>query len=577
MIRFCTGAPRSSWKNPGIGVALSLAALLAVVATAVAQTPPLRLPGAAEPGRRERPTPPLPDAPSELQWIIDLPAGVEPPEALAEETMTLDDIALTGVTAYRRADLLDLFDRYLGTEITLGEFYAIARAIQARYQADGYLLSFTYVPPQTVEDGVFTIAVVEGYIDKLIVEDANQALKRTLERVLAPTTRSQPLRSDVLERSLLLANDLPGIRVTGVLQPSEGVRGAAELVVKVAHDATDGTLVVDNRGSEFTGPWRANGRFSLNSFLGRGEQLSVDALVTADTRELKAFGLDYSQPVGADGLRVAAGVGYNVSEPGFTLDQFDVETTSLSANLDATYPLIRSRDRTLTLGAGLAFLNTEVDLLGGDFSRDRIRTLNAVLNYSQSGLLGGNSGLTLRFTQGLPVLAATDPDKDTTSRADAEPTFNRLNLDVVHAQPLPGRFSLLVSASGQYAASPLPAAEEFALGGERFGRAYNPAEITGERGIALSLEMGYDYNPKYELLERVRPYVFYDFGKSWDESSSSSAGLAQSLASAGLGVRMNLAYGATLDFEYAHPLTRTPSNQSGDKDGRFFVFIGFHF
>ncbi len=219
-----------------LGLLLSAAALaysLALFAAGPAAAQITKLPGAAEPGRPEPKPPSLPSAPLELRWIIELPPGPEPPKELRDKTLDLTDLVLEGVTAYEREDLLDLFQHHLGSTITFAQFYAISRAIQSRYRKDGYILSFSYVPPQTVESGIFKIAVVEGFIDRVVVEDAEGTLKRTLEQSLAPLTRSRPLRSNDLERYLLLANDLAGVKLTSVLQPSKTTRGATELIVKV--------------------------------------------------------------------------------------------------------------------------------------------------------------------------------------------------------------------------------------------------------------------------------------------------------------------------------------------------------
>ncbi len=509
--------------------------------------------------------------------MIDLPPGVEPPESLAGQLLRLDDLEFLGVTAYERDDLLPLFEDYLGREITLREFYAISQALQARYHQDGYLLSFTYVPPQAVSDGIFTIAVVEGYVDRVTVHDVEGRLKTTLARVLAPISESRPLRADILERYMLLANDLSGIRLTGILQPSDAAHGAAELAVKVDHTPVAASAQIDNRGSEFTGPWQARSGFRLNSLLGLGETLSVDATVTADPSELALLDLAYIHPLGAEGLRFNGSVSYSKSEPGFTLTPFEVQTDSLNVAMGLSYPLVRSRERTLTLHGELGYLNTKVDLLGADFSRDRLRTALAGLSYRQAGFLNGTLNIVGQVIQGLPILGATDPDSDATSRADAEPTYTKAVIDAVHRQSLTERIGLTVSVNAQVAFGPLPAAEEFALGGERFGRAYNPGEVTGEHGFAVAAELGYDLPFETEYVERVRPYLFYDFGKVWDEDTSSSDGLAQSLSSAGLGVHVDFSNAAYADFEYAYPLTRRPSNQRDNKSGRVFVIFGMRF
>jgi len=220
-----------------------------------AQSQLQQLPGSAEPGRQAPRPPALPPALTDLEWSVQLPPGAEPPASLKSETLTLKDVRLIGVTAYTRAELADLFKDDLGKTITFERFYAIARAIQQRYRADGYILSFSYVPPQSVEDGVFSIAVVEGFVEAVQIGDVDGTLKDTLADALRPITASKPLNVRTLERYLLLANDLAGVKVTAVLMPSKSTRGATVLVAKVRRTPVSGGASVDNRSSDFTGPW----------------------------------------------------------------------------------------------------------------------------------------------------------------------------------------------------------------------------------------------------------------------------------------------------------------------------------
>jgi hemolysin activation/secretion protein len=163
------------------------------------------------------------------------------------------------------------------------------------------------------------------------------------------------------------------------------------------------------------------------------------------------------------------------------------------------------------------------------------------------------------------------------SRADANPWFNKVTLDMVHAQPLFAGLNLRLSAKGQYARAPTPASEEFSVGGADYGRAYNSGEATGEDGVAASAELTYMPGWKIPMVNRLQPYGFYDFGKAWDRRSDSSTGLAQSLSSAGFGIRSYLINGLTFRLEYAYPLTKQPSNQTDGKNGRVFFFTGWSY
>lgn len=555
--------------------ALSGLVVMATPGAAFAQLQ--RLPGAAEPGRAKPPRLVLPVPPTELDWSVELPPGAEPPESLKAEKLTLKNLVLDGVTVYRRAQLADLFKPYLGKEITFGQFYGIAKAIQLRYRKDGYILSFAYVPPQTVENGVFHIAVVEGFVERVIVPDVDGRLKKTLEHGLAPIVSSKPLNVKTLERYLLLANDLAGIKVTGVLRPSPKTRGGTVLVIKVRRKPVNASMNFDNRASEFAGPLETSYDLSANSLLGTGERVNLGLSEASAFSELTSFRGSYQQPIGGDGLRFDLGAEYSESQPGFTLASFNVETETTEVTADLSYPLIRSREENLSIGGGFTFRNTAVDLGGSPFSRDRIRLARANATYNRYGFLGGSSSAVLGFTQAFPILDATDSGKDSTSRADANPYFSKGTLDLVHSQPLIRGLALRLSATAQYSRTPTVASEEFSLGGASFGRAYNAGEVTGEDGFGVAAELSYQSSVKIPMVRSLQLYGFYDFGKAWDRGSGSQVAQGQSLSSAGAGIRVAAAYGFNFRLEFAYPLTKQPSNQPNGKDGRVFFFTGWSY
>ena len=539
----------------------------------------LQLPGAVEPGRREPPRLDVPQAPAELEWSVQLPPGAEPPESLKAEKLTLNDLIIDGVTIYRREQLIDLFKPFLGKEITFGQFYGIARAIQRRYRKDGYILTFSYVPPQTVENGVFHIAVVEGFVERVIVADVEGRTKRTLERGLAPIVSARPLNVRTLERYLLLANDLAGVKVTGVLRPSRTTRGATVLEVKVRRKPISARATFDNRSSEFSGPLATSYNLSANNAAGTGERISLGLSEASLFTELTSITAGYQQPLGADGLRVNLAVEQSKTEPGFTLDQSNVKTSTFSFDADLSYPIIRSREENLSIGAGFTVRDTEVQTFGALLNRDRTRLARANLTYNKFGFLGGSSSAVLGLNQALPILDANDTDKDPgfTSRDDAHRYFSTATLDLAHVQPLGEGFELRLNATGQYARTATIASEEFAVGGAEFGRAYNSGEITGEDGVAFSVELNFNPRVKIPLIRRVLPYGFYDFGKAWDKSPGSSSELGRSLSSAGIGVQVATLFGMTFRLEYAYPLTKHPSNQTDGKQGRVFFFTGWSY
>src|SRR5690606_32946288 len=115
----------------------------------------------------------------------------------------------------------------LGTKISVAEVYRIATAITARYRNDGYILSRTIVPPQTIQGGIVHLRVIEGYIDGFRIEGNPGDARGRIEQYGTAITGTRPVTASVLERYLLLINDLPGISAQAVLVPSADAVGAS--------------------------------------------------------------------------------------------------------------------------------------------------------------------------------------------------------------------------------------------------------------------------------------------------------------------------------------------------------------
>src|SRR5690606_9870667 len=152
-------------------------------------------------------------------------------------------------------------------------------------------------PQQRIEGGVLTIQVVEGYIDQTSIEGDPGGYRPYLERYLAPVAAARPASGDALSRALLLAQDLQGADVNGVLPPSATQTGAADLTLVVERDPVEGFVAIDNRGSRWLGPLQLYGGVILNDLAGLGERISATAVVTPDDSELGFLSATYDQPL----------------------------------------------------------------------------------------------------------------------------------------------------------------------------------------------------------------------------------------------------------------------------------------
>lgn len=139
-----------------------------------------------------------------------------------------------------------------------------------------------------------------------------------------------------------------------------------------------------------------------------------------------------------------------------------------------------------------------------------------------------------------------------------------------------GPISVQLSASGQKSANSLYSSEEFAVGGSRFGRAYDFGEITGEDGAAGSVELRFTLDERPEGVEFLQLYTFYDNGAVWNRNASEPF-RRHSLSSTGVGVRANFIYGIKTTFEMAQPLTRQVFSSGNNTKPRYFFSLSKSF
>lgn len=530
------------------------------------------VPPAADPGRIDQRLQPPATPQSTPKVVLDTPDAITPPRELAGVKVKLASVIIEGSTVYRPSDFEPLYAQLIGKEVTITELYALRDAITAKYRSAGYLLSRATIPPQNITDGIFHIRIVEGYISKVSIEGRSHERRKLIASIADRVTRSRPLRAADLERAVLLISDLPGVAIRTVIRPSTTDAGAAELSVIVEREAATASIQADNRGSRAIGPEEVNASVQINSLLGLDERTYLQVATVARSRELAYFALGHDEVLTAQGLKLALRASTNRSHPAGALSPLDPVGQGETMSAILSDPLIRTRSQSLNVSAGFTYLNNRLNLLGVRFNNDRVRylSLGAAYDFADTRLGFGRPASTLiqgEVQQGLNILHETETGSPDLSRANGHSDFTLLHIDATRLQTIAPRWSVALSLSGQVAGTPLLVSQQFGLGGSRFGRGYEPSEITGDNGVAGSVEGRYD--PSWLRLPATQSqfYAFYDAGAVWLKSPAAGQSNEMSLASAGLGIRFRVANRFTAEFEAAKPLTR-PIASRGNKDVR---------
>ena len=505
---------------------------------------------------------------SKLEELPLAPREPQVPTKMKEIKFILRGVLVEGSTIYKDREFLNLYEEFLGKEITLAKIYTFAEAITVKYRNEGYLITRALVPAQRIIDGVVKIVVIEGYINELDIQGTLGGSEQKIRAYGEKIVNVRPLNNKILERYLLLINDLPGVSVESVLTPSKEIHGASKLTLIMDHKAFDGFVSLDNRGSRFSGPFQFSLGGSANSFLGLYERTSINFITATQPKELIYFSGQHEQQIGSEGTKVSIFGSLSFTEPGHTLAPLNVEGDSSTFSVSLWQPFIRSRRQNLSGGLTFSHKNFQTDILGTLVSKDRLRVLTFELTFDQADRFQGITLMNVQFSQGVNVFDATELGSPNLSRADGKSDFSKILINLWRLQQIVSGWSLFVEAEVQWAFSSLLSAEEFAFGGPRFGRGYDPSEITGDHGMAFKTELQYSKNLTFKYLKSMQIYTFFDFGSVWQKGQFTGPSKRQSLASAGTGVRMNFTQWLSGYLEIAKPFD--PVIAEGDENFRLF-------
>jgi len=534
------------------------------------------LPGTVQPGQIERQFKPEPKIRAGQPDRMGVPELDQPvPSDAKDIRFTLTKIVIEGATVYSESELLSPYQDRLGSEVSLSEMYQIASALTAKYRNDGYILSRVVVPVQLIERGEVRLKSIEGYVAKVTVTGVDGDRRKMVERYAEEIKKSRPLRNSVMERYILLMNDLPGAFARATIKPSPSEPGGSEMTVQFTQKMVQGGLSADNRGGESLGPMRIFADIALNSVLGLQEN-TILRVVSSGDEKLKYGSVAHEERIGPDGGKLWLFASVVRAEPKeMMFIPLNLETSSETYALAYSYPLIRSRSENLYLRGSFFAHDGETEIFGTEDTRDRIRGFRLGVTYDRADPWRGINLLDIELSQGIEGLGSSENGDMRLSRPKGHVDFTKATLYAARLQSLTERFSLLAAVNAQYAWCDLLSSELYSFGGEQFGRGYDPSELVGDHGIAGKLELRFTDTLPFGVAYSYMLYGFYDVGVVYQRSPEGFEH-SESAASAGVGLRLNLGPDISCFGEFAKPLTRNVYAE-GDRGARGYGGVSIRF
>ncbi len=471
-----------------------------------------------------------------------------------EISFILKQIQISGGSVFSKAELFQVYNTYLNQKVTLENVYKIAEKITKKYRDLGYFLSVAFLPQQNIVNGVVTLQIIEGYI-RDVDFPKNFEKNHVIELYIQKLISIKPIKTQDLESFLLRLNDLPGYTVKGTLSPVDTQKdGAVTLLLQVIDEKSSGQFGIDNYSSRFLGTHELAASYTTS--LSPLHQTTISGIKSLSFKRLSHVTLKHEIAVIPDFTLEFIG-SYTDSAPGLNLEVLELESNSTLFSTGIDYQWIRQRDENLLLKFNIDARDTNSDILQTSFIRDRIRALRLNAAYDVVDTWRGLNLMNATFSQGIVGLGVSKAKSNNLSRAEAVPDFRKIEASITRLQFVADDMSLLLMGSGQLASSVLFSAEEFAYGGQSFGRAFDASEITGEHGIAALAELRYNAC-KNEPNLRLQPYLFYDIGRVWNEDTAQTR--RETGASTGFGVRAVTDSGLNINAGLAMPLLRRLQN-----------------
>jgi hemolysin activation/secretion protein len=508
---------------------------------------------------RNLPVPNLPaDAyrPVTPQTQLPDPSTTQAQPLLMDTKVTIRKLQIEGGTIYPLKDVAQVYEPLIGHETNLAQLIEATRSITRRYQQDGYLLSYAFLPDQRFEQGLVRVVLVEGYIKDYQLQGDIGPVSAYVDKLAEKLKAERPLTRKTFERYTTLMGRIPGVTLQAQVPPPGTTDGGTRMQIQASRKplTSSMSLTDDSRGglqALLTG--------TSNSQTALGEQLNISGLFPPGEDKEHYYRLGYSQFINAEGSQLLlSGERYradprsNVQLDGGQELKPHQEIDRYSIGL--SHPLIASPTESLTLGTRLYMVDQttryrlvgfpqrfdlETNLRALAFEGDWRKADNRQLRILSAGLYQGIDGLGAKTRSDF---AGIRPDLD----------FFRLRLSGVQSNKFFDNWQGVLSAALYWSDDTLPDSERATFGGQNFGRGYPDDQGAGDKGWGAAYEVNYSFNRSGEWVKILQPYVVLDRAKTWYNRLPIQG---NNMSSAALGLRFGDNKYYNIALEAAKPMS----------------------
>lgn len=501
-----------------------------------------------------------------------VPAQTDPQAA----RFSIQGYEVTGNSLLPETVVQDTVSPFTGPHSSFETIQNALKALESRYVEAGYGTVRVFLPEQEVEAGRIKLTVIEAKVGSIKVE-GNKHFGEDNIRASVPTLVEGGVpQMDDISASLRVANESGSKQTSLVFRPSPQ-DNQVDAVLRVAdEDPLKLGLSLDNTGSKPTGVYRL-GLLAQHSNLFGLDHIGSVQVVTSPGHysDVRIFGMGYRIPLYRLGGSIDLAYGYsNVNSGTLNTAGGDFGISGSGYIFSAKYNFYLPRwslwEQKLAVGLDYRAFQNKIVPVGGGGSIVPDATVHPI-SATYSGLLRDELlELTGYITYAHNIPGGSDGTADDFNRPGgrlgAKGWYDHWRYGITFGYFLPQQWTLRANFSGQYTNDLLISGEMFGIGGHDSVRGFLEREIANDRGHRGSIEL---YTPDFgkslgSSALRAQALVFYDAGQVIRNRPLAGEQRSESIASAGLGLRLSYARNLNFKLDYGVVTQAGGTRKAGD-------------
>jgi hemolysin activation/secretion protein len=499
-----------------------------------------------------------------------------------EVLIPVKKILVVGSSILSEAEISKIIAPYLQKSLTLEQIRAIADQFTQIYQERNYITSRAILQAQEINDGVVTIKILEGTLERVDIRRAGDVEGRLNDDYLrsrALLAGDKPINFTRLEEELQLLRSNPLLSdVRANLAAGSSPDQSVLQITFSEAKSLNINLFTDNYGNVSSGIYRAGASLQELNLTGIGDSGFISYIRSGGAN---SYALGYQYPLNPTGgtLSLNASISDSrVTQPEFA--SLNIATDSQVYEIAYRQPVIRSPREELVLGASFGFENSSSSVNGQPFNfqnqalddgRSQARVLKLTQDYVNRDSVGAWAFRSV-FSAGLNILGAT-------IRTDGSPDgrFLYWTGQALRVQRLGSDRDTLAffRVNAQFTGDRLLSLNRFSVGGPQSIRGYRQNQNTGDNGIQASLEVQFPIVRDDNGLTTIKLLPFIEAGSVWNNRTSNP--IPQTLFSVGLGAVYQPLRNLAFRVDFGIPLVNANNSGSNLQDSGLYFSVNGNF